>query len=617
MAPALQMTRLNGLSLRTGLPLRHALWPAVAAYSTVLLLALILMHVPFSQDYVGADNDDTMRLIEVRNFLAGQGWFNLTEPRLGLAGGTLMHWSRLVDLPIAGLILFFGLFLEPLRAEAAALFVWPLFLAIPTLAAMGLAGRRMGGVGAMHVSLGLTSLLLVTSNRFLPGAIDHHNLQIMLAAIIAAMLIDRHHRALNFGVAGLAVALALAIGAETTPLMAVACLAVAVLWAWHGAAFARPAAAFALAVTLGVSFAFFATVPPQRYAEITCDSLSLGYYGIASVGGSLLFFAALVASRQSRGIRFGLLGAIGVIVLGTALVLAPQCLGNPLADLDPMLKTMWLDGVIEARSSLAQLRTEPGTFGGFYAAGFFAMMVCAFRIARGDRSQRHAVLLAMILVSWLIALIQVRGAIFANLLSILPLSLLIIELRRRSNEDPENLGAGTVYIVSALMAVPSVWAVLGVLLAEGTAGLTGRLRAEGPPAAARVVDDCTSEPALRQLSGLEPGTVAAPSDLGTDILRFSQHRVLSAPYHRNQGGMLTELHIGLSTPREASTFLRGARVSWLAFCATNPQTRQIAEMKADGLYAGLMKGEVPAYLQPLPQPSDSGVKVFKVLPDKL
>jgi hypothetical protein len=37
-----------------------------------------------------------------------------------------MHWSRLIDLPIATLIRFFGLFLPQERAEACRLLVWPL-----------------------------------------------------------------------------------------------------------------------------------------------------------------------------------------------------------------------------------------------------------------------------------------------------------------------------------------------------------------------------------------------------------------------------------------------------------------------------------------------------------
>ena len=50
------------------------------------------------------ETDDYMRLVEVRDLLAGQGWFDLTQYRLDPPAGVVMHWSRVVDLPIAFLI---------------------------------------------------------------------------------------------------------------------------------------------------------------------------------------------------------------------------------------------------------------------------------------------------------------------------------------------------------------------------------------------------------------------------------------------------------------------------------------------------------------------------------
>src|SRR5690349_2023478 len=50
------------------------------------------------------DNDSLLRLVQVRDLLAGQGWFDLHQYRMGPEGGFVMHWSRLVDAPIAGII---------------------------------------------------------------------------------------------------------------------------------------------------------------------------------------------------------------------------------------------------------------------------------------------------------------------------------------------------------------------------------------------------------------------------------------------------------------------------------------------------------------------------------
>src|ERR1700722_18796945 len=56
------------------------------------------------QTGVFLDPDDAMRLSEVRSFLQGQSWFDLTAYRLDPAHPVVMHWSRLVDAPIAFLI---------------------------------------------------------------------------------------------------------------------------------------------------------------------------------------------------------------------------------------------------------------------------------------------------------------------------------------------------------------------------------------------------------------------------------------------------------------------------------------------------------------------------------
>src|SRR5690606_39616972 len=99
---------------RRPLSSRPALLTALYALATIAVLLAVF--IPSATDYVGSDNDDVMRLVQVRDLLAGQGWFDLTQYRLGLDGGTLMHWSRLVDLPIALLVRFCGLFLAQEQA---------------------------------------------------------------------------------------------------------------------------------------------------------------------------------------------------------------------------------------------------------------------------------------------------------------------------------------------------------------------------------------------------------------------------------------------------------------------------------------------------------------------
>jgi hypothetical protein len=582
----------------------------LALYSLIAIALLLAVSLPFASDYVGADNDDAMRLVVVRDLLAGQGWFDTTQYRLGLAGGTPMHWSRFVDLPIANLISFFSLFADHRQAEVLALAVWPVMLVVPLLFGLGLAGYRLGGAAAMHATLVLGAILVVALNRFKPGSIDHHNVQLALIACIAAMLLDPKMRARDHAVAGVLAGLAIAIGAETTPLIATVCLIVAVRWLWHGTAFRSAAAAFGLALALTTTLAFFSTVPPSRYGQVTCDSLSYGFYALATLGGGILFLSVSLTSAWPFHGRLSALTGAGGVLAAAILLIAPGCLSNPLDTLDPLLKIFWLDGVVEAQSVITQFRLDPASMGTFYASGLLAIIACLWQIYHRKAVEAHLIVLALLAVAFAISLIQIRGAIFVYALAAIPLGLMIADLRRASNAEPRNVKRGLAFIGLTLASTPATWALAGTLLPSGSASA---LRAELLSGSKE--PSCTSETMLAPLAQEPVGVVAAVSDLGAPILRFTGHRALSAPYHRNQGGMLTELHIGLSNPKQAEAFLRGAKVTLLAFCPSNPQTRTIADAEPEGLYADLLREKVPNYLEPIAGAQNDTLRLYRVKPE--
>jgi hypothetical protein len=601
--PMTDMTRAASASEHRGAPWTRLSW-MVLGYS-VAVIAFLVVKMMRAADYVGRDNDDVMRLVQVRDLLAGQGWFDLTQARLGLDGGTWMHWSRLIDLPIAALIALFRPIAGPQSAEMIALAVWPMLLVLPLMAAMGLAGRRIGGPQCMHFCLGFTAIFVATTNRFLAGAIDHHNVQLVLVAAMVAMVVDRRYKAMSFAIAGAAAALAIAIGAETTPFVAVIGLVVAALWMWEGQAFAAAAVAFGAALAATVSAAFFLTIPPDLYRTVTCDSLSLAFYSLSALGGVLLAASALTASRLGGAGRVLVLGINGVIIAGVALGVAPQCLKNPLADLDPLLWELWLNNVSEARSFFALARQEPSGLGAFYSSGLLAMAICGWRIWRGDRAALHLILLSLVLVSWCIALMQVRGAVFSNLVAILPMSLLLVDLRSRSIQEPRRALASLVYVVVVLASVPAVWAVAGELTFNGVAALTGNANAQ------EGADRCYSPEAMADLRKLAPTLIVDPSNMGASILRFTEHRALSAPYHRNPDGMLAELRIGLAAPDEAAAMLSRLGQPVVAFCAKDPQTRLVIKKAPKGLYGQLDAGNAPDFLEPLPGTPGTGLQLFR------
>jgi hypothetical protein len=90
--------------------------------------------------------DDAMRLVEVRDFLAGQGWFDLTQYRLSPPDGVATHWSRLIDVPLAALIRAGEILAPSALAERVAVIIWPAGLLLLYLAGVARLAHVLAGM---------------------------------------------------------------------------------------------------------------------------------------------------------------------------------------------------------------------------------------------------------------------------------------------------------------------------------------------------------------------------------------------------------------------------------------------------------------------------------------
>ena len=586
----------------------HSLLRTTSVCWLIFVIIAALYHFRSSLDYVGTDNDDVMRLVQIRDWLSGQNWFDLTQYRLGLDGGTLMHWSRLIDLPIACLIILFSVFLAPLQAEAVALFIWPLMTAAPVIYGFGRGGQILSPDGGAIVGAVGAIAFLFWTGKFLPGAIDHHNIQIAIIALLVPVIIDPspNWRAYIYG--GALSAFAITIGAETTPLIAIVCAIIALSWAWHGGKiWRRPTRLFALSFCLSLTLLFFATTPPHFYFFVACDTLSTAYYIMGICGAGLLFLAAAKLSYHSRGVRFSSLFGIAIIVFAITLLIAPQCLRSPLADLDPQVRDLWLDNVSEARSFLSLLSISATELPGFYLVPIFAMVYCLMNILSRDNYQRYLILFTMIATAFAISLVQVRGSIFANLFAMIALVGMVSHFRARSNKEPQNIRAAALFILSAFLSMPLIWSLIGVGISSMTEEKTGQTDQVGIKTI-----NCVDEDAFRLFKEQPKGIVATASNLGAHLLRYTHHSTLSAPYHRNQAGLLAELEIGMASPDKALKLLNEADVSYIGFCATDAQVKVIIQKSPNGLYALLSKHEVPEYLQFVPSSENQAIEIYRV-----
>src|SRR5260370_6720866 len=171
---------------------------AIAANPKIMIALLwavvaCTLAVPVIKDGVfdAMSTDDAMRLVEVRDLIAGQAWFDLAQHRLD-PPGVSMHWSRVIDAPLAALILLLRPLAGAAAAEAVTLTLWPALLFGAALLLVAAIARRMS-VGSNQPTVQLAAVLLAALSPpwlipFRARALAHHNAPVMMLVAVAFLL---------------------------------------------------------------------------------------------------------------------------------------------------------------------------------------------------------------------------------------------------------------------------------------------------------------------------------------------------------------------------------------------------------------------------------------------
>src|SRR3954451_7182311 len=207
---------------------RH--WKSIALLTWLGFCGWVIFNERNSIRYFAlGDTDDNMRIMQVRALLHGQDWFDLRQYRMNPPYGANIHWSRLVDLPIAGLILGLRPLLGGAAAERWAVAIAPLLPYLLLLFSIALTARRLLGPAAYPLAFVTLFFAASTNGMFEPERIDHHGWQLALLALSIASIADRD-RVRGGLLLGISSALSLAIGLEMIIYLALAGVAMVLFW---------------------------------------------------------------------------------------------------------------------------------------------------------------------------------------------------------------------------------------------------------------------------------------------------------------------------------------------------------------------------------------------------
>lgn len=565
--------------------------------------------------FVKQDPDSLMRIVEVRDLLAGQGWFDLVQHRLDPPGGALMHWSRLIDAPIAGLVWLGG---QLGGGERFALIAWPLLLLLVLMAAIRSAATSLAGRDASLPALLLTLLFFSPLLMFTPGSIDHHNAQIALTISAFACVLSLERNAVAGLLAGCLASLVLAIGLEMLPALAVLCAAVALRWAATGAA-RRGTAMFGAALGVVPAALYLVTGSPQ--ASMACDSLSWAYAIPAACGGFGLAALAALPPLPRPG-RFAALAALATGTAGVLALIAPDCLGGPYGFLLPELKALFLDRVSEAEPLPVALAEDPAAILALVAPPCLALLVAMWRAWR-EPDARPDWLLAAVMLAMPLALsfYQVRTLPLANAAAIVVLGAWIAGTAARCG--PVSLAspkASLPVLAAFVAAIPFTYLGIARMVDQGLLAATGErlpsrlANAAANPGLTPSEAICTDAGSTQLLASVPTGLVLSPVFYGSTVLAMSRHAVVAAPYHRAQQAILDSIHATRGPPEQGLAILRGRKVDYLAICSSDLTAVWTRRNAPNGLLARLLSGNSIAGLQSVPAIAPTRLRLWRVLP---
>lgn len=569
-------------------------------------LGFAALYLLYRWPYVAAlrqgDPDDTLRLVQVRDLLGGQGWFDLHQYRVNPPQGVVMHWSRLVDLPLAAVELLLRPLIGVALAEQAATVIVPLLTFGAILYLLAVLARRLFDdrlIGYAALLAG-TSFPIVT--QILPTRVDHHGWQIVAA--LAAMVGMTDPQARRGGwIAGAALAVGMTISLELLPVAALFGAVLALDWLRRPAESAR-----FLGFMVALGAAAIGGFALTRGPDLTnyCDTVSPAYLlglGIATAGSLL---TARFAGQRPLAIAAGL-GASGLLAGAALITIAPLCRAGPFAALDPLLRTMWASNVLEAmpvwaldNPAKAQWIVPP--LAGLIATGML-WRDSAVNARRGWLAYGLVLCGSLVLGS-----LVLRSMAFAIAFALVPLAWLVRSLAARLETAPglpRKLGIAALLLILVMPAMP-------VYFADSLLGTAEQ--AESSDAGATGTGGDNAMAAVRALAALPRGTVFAPLDQGPLLLLNTHHSVVATGHHRGAPAMHDVMTAFLVDPPVARTILARHGVRYVFMAPAGNEVGVYRSMAPHGFAAQLSTGHAPDWLTPVAMPKDSGVLTFEVRP---
>ncbi len=515
--------------------------PLLLVLSGAILFALVKAFIDgmnMAENFAAMDNDDIMRMVMVRDWLAGQSWFDTTQYRLMPPEGVLIHWSRYIDAGIALFIVPFSYIMPMEDAELVGAVLWPTVIFVLTLLVIGFGTKRLfGPVAACFAVLCTIFWPLLGDLHSHAGNLDHHNIQLLMMVILIYAVVWPG-RAIPAGITGgLAAAFALSTGLESLLFIVAAGVVVFGRCVFDP----RPETrcllvAFCLTLIVGSLIFWLGLTAPALRAVPVCDQLGTPMLSVIAIAVAAAL-APLALRNRIPGWAFQVGATVGLTAIGLAIAwpLVGPCLRGPYGDLPPELQEMIRTRVTEAKPFLIYVQSHTSTALTFVIPVVTALIAGSVlwwsrRGEAGSGQTRNAILGQLLLLGFFgvcLIFLQMRTVIMVASLVPAVGGLCLAVLLNAYLETRDISKAVLLFIVAIGVIAP------GVIVNPMSPDITGKVEVAETAGA-----DCRTYASLVALNDVPPAVILSDASTGPPLLWATHHSILAAPYHRSPAAFM-------------------------------------------------------------------------------